>query len=101
MIQPGSPDFDGAEAFEEHQAQIERMAFETWAKDDLGQGYSLTQEEGRYVDRVTRWAFIAWKAGRKQLLSQDCTHDWEDISEFFEGTYTYKCKLCGKTKKEY
>jgi hypothetical protein len=36
--------------------------FEQWAKDHLGQGYSLECEEGTYVNRVTRWAYIASRA---------------------------------------
>jgi hypothetical protein len=37
-------------------------SFEEWAKDHLGQGYSLEREEGSYIDRVTRWAYKAWTA---------------------------------------
>lgn len=44
---------------------FERATFEQWAKDHLGQGYSLTREDGNYLDPVTRWAFVAWKAGKK------------------------------------
>lgn len=39
-------------------------AFEEWAKEHLGQGYSLETEEHTYVNPVTRWAFAAFKAGR-------------------------------------
>jgi len=48
----------------------ERTAFEAWAAEDLGQGYSMEMEEGVYVDRVTRWAFTAWKAGRRALITE-------------------------------
>ncbi|WP_407304015.1 hypothetical protein [Acinetobacter sp.] len=44
----------------------ERAEFETWAKENLGQGYPLTMDEGVYENVVTRWAFIAWKAGRSR-----------------------------------
>lgn len=40
-----------------------RDGFEAWAKDHLGQGYSLEREDHTYSDKVTRWAFRAWKAG--------------------------------------
>lgn len=39
--------------------------FEDWAKEHLGQGYSLETEEHTYVNPVTRWAFVAFKAGLK------------------------------------
>lgn len=48
----------------------EREAFEAWAKEKLGQGYSLLIEEGVYFDKVTRWAFKAWKASRQQALEE-------------------------------
>lgn len=50
--------------------EYERSRFEEWAAEDLGQGYSLEMDEGVYVDRVTRWAFIAWKAGRRELRAE-------------------------------
>ena len=46
----------------------ERAAFEAWAADSLGQGYPLTMDESGYDNAVTRWAFVAWKAGRRELL---------------------------------
>lgn len=45
----------------------ESEAFEAWAKDHLGQGYSLEIEEHTYANPVTRWAFVAFKAGRAAL----------------------------------
>ncbi len=39
--------------------------FKIWADEHLGQGYSLDMEDGSFVDRVTRWAFVAYKAGLK------------------------------------
>jgi hypothetical protein len=39
------------------------VAFKEWAADHLGQGYSLEMEDGSFTDKVTRWAFIAYKAG--------------------------------------
>lgn len=47
----------------------ERAAFEAWAKDHLGQGYSLEIEEHTYANPVTRWAFVAFKAGRAILAA--------------------------------
>jgi hypothetical protein len=37
--------------------------FEDWAKDHLGQGYSLEREDHTYIDPVTRWAAVAYRAG--------------------------------------
>jgi hypothetical protein len=50
---------------------LERISFEQWATENLGQGYPLTMDEHDYQDRVTRWAFKAWKAGRQQLRSEN------------------------------
>lgn len=47
----------------------ERESFEAWAKEHLGQGYSLETEEHTYVNPVTRWAFVAFKAGRAALAA--------------------------------
>lgn len=47
----------------------ELSAFEDWAKDHLGQGYSLEIEEHTYANPVTRWAFVAFKAGRAILAA--------------------------------
>lgn len=44
--------------------------FETWAVNHLGQGYSLEKEDHTYSDKVTRWAFVAYKAGRKEAATQ-------------------------------
>lgn len=45
-------------------------SFIEWAKEHLGQGYSLELEDGTFVDPVTRWAFVAYKAGRKAAAMQ-------------------------------
>jgi hypothetical protein len=49
-----------------HPCALDSTAFEDWAKDHLGQGYSLVREDGAYVDPVTRWAAIAFRAGTMQ-----------------------------------
>lgn len=41
-------------------------AFEEWAKDHLGRGYSLEKEEGVYFHPVTRWAAKAYKAATER-----------------------------------
>lgn len=41
------------------------MTFEEWAKDHLGQGYSLEKAEGTYINPVTRWAAHAYAAGQR------------------------------------
>ena len=41
-------------------------SFKFWAGEHLGQGYSLDLEDGSFADPVTRWAFIAYKAGIKR-----------------------------------
>lgn len=60
--------------------EYERSRFEAWAKDNLGQGYPLTCDEGVYENAVTRWAFIAWKAGRRELrdVEMDSTHPYSE-----------------------
>lgn len=51
-------------------AKPELDKFETWADSHLGQGYPLTREEGTYVNKVTRWAFNSWRAGRQRLREE-------------------------------
>ena len=41
-------------------------AFELWAKDCLGQGYSLEKDEGVYISPVTRWAAKAYQAATER-----------------------------------
>lgn len=49
---------------------LEMLAdFHTWAKDHLGQGYSREREDGTYIDPVTRWAYVAWKAAAKHYAA--------------------------------
>ena len=58
-----------------------RGAFESWAKDHLGQGYPLTMEDHTYVCPVTRWAFVAFRAQQKiidALQSQLDTYEAEE-----------------------
>lgn len=44
-----------------------QAAFEAWAIDNLGQGYSLATDEGSYECPVTRWAFAVWRARQKEI----------------------------------
>jgi len=45
-------------------------AFYAWAKDNLGQAYSLSiDEDGMIEDRTTRWAFAAFVAGARHSNS--------------------------------
>lgn len=44
----------------------DREAFEAWAKEHLGQGYSLEWDDGSYVHPVTRWCFKGYLAGLNQ-----------------------------------
>lgn len=58
-------------------------AFEAWARDNLGQGYSLEREEGVYIDRVTVWAYQAWK-GRDKLAAQAVAAERERLAALVE-----------------
>lgn len=46
---------------------ILHKAFRAWAEEHLGQGYSLTMDEGSYEHPVTRWAFVVWCARQKEI----------------------------------
>lgn len=54
-----------------HGVDLERIAFEQWAIENLGQGYPLTMDEHEYENVVTRWAFKAFKAGRQSIRSEN------------------------------
>lgn len=56
---------------EAHKVIDELGEFEDWAKEHLGQGYSLETEEHTYVNPVTRWAFVAFKAGLKIVTAPE------------------------------
>lgn len=45
--------------------------FIKWARENLGQGYSLETDEGNFIDPVTCWAHIAYSAGLKEGSSND------------------------------
>lgn len=53
-----------------------RAAFEAWAKDHLGRGYSLDCDEGVYINPVTRWACKAFAAGRAEASKDAERLDW-------------------------
>lgn len=46
------------------EAMNDRVRFEAWARDHLGQGYSLEWDDGSYVHPVTRWCFKGYLEGR-------------------------------------
>lgn len=54
-----------SDAYAQEQYNLTQL-FEAWAENHLGQGYPLTKDEGTYEHAVTRWAFVAYKAGRKE-----------------------------------
>lgn len=51
----------------------EWTAFEAWAHEHLGRGYSLAMDDGVYLHPVTRWAFKAYKAGRAAPVASNTT----------------------------
>lgn len=56
-------------------------AFSEWAKDNLGQSYSLDiDEDGMIQDKTTRWAFSAFVAGiryyEKRCLNSSDQWSW-------------------------
>lgn len=69
-------------------------AFKAWAEQHLGQGYSLETEEGTYVDKVTRWAFNGFKAGRR--FQQAIQSDKPTAAQIIEGQYATATLETGK-----
>ena len=51
--------------------EYERMLFEKWATENLGRGYPLTRDGHIYENLVTRWAFIAFRAGRRAGMGEN------------------------------
>lgn len=50
---------------------LEWDTFLAWAKDHLGQGYSLACCEGTILDPVTSWAFKGFQAGMRVKLERE------------------------------
>lgn len=74
---------------EQIKKQQDFLLFETWAKEHLGQGYSLEREDHTYINPVTRWAFVAYKAGRKSTLTQEQRSTIEEAAQVLESAASY------------
>jgi hypothetical protein len=58
------------------------QAFGVWAKEHLGQGYSLEMEDHTYVCRVTRWAFVSFRAQQKIIDELQRRIDMYEAEEY-------------------
>lgn len=76
-------------------------AFMAWAKDNLGQGYSLERDEGTFVYPVTRWAFKGFAAAmeRSAQIAESMTARARWAKGASDAQPTQPCEIAAAIRK--